>query len=207
MIRTLQVILKEIGQYNFDDPSLTTLDMYFARCIEDEYNHLTNFSMNGRVTILLSHLVKRKPIDVSFSKVVNSITNSIKFNRSSSEKGSSENFYCNALMKNSTFSVDIGDLEESSLQLTESRHRINYSTISDEDEDEDTTEALTKAYRRQSLLPVSVPAPHEEPLDHLELEVSSDEPESNIIHCKTISSSINSQYGLENIVLNQFILS
>ena len=38
MYRTLQVILKEIGQYNFDDPTFTTLEMYFARCIEVEYN-------------------------------------------------------------------------------------------------------------------------------------------------------------------------
>ena len=47
LYRTLQVILKEIGQYNFDDPTFTTLEMYFARCIEVEYNHLSNFYMDG----------------------------------------------------------------------------------------------------------------------------------------------------------------
>lgn len=179
-------------------------------------------------------LVKRKPIDVSFSKVMNSITNSIKSNRSSSEKGSSENFYSNALMKNSTLAIEINDLEESSLQLSESRRRINYPSFSDDDDDEDTTEALSKAYRRHSLLPptssitttsiatssvasivassvassiVPTDAPtattselHEETLDHLELEVSSDEPDSNIIQCRTIASSVNSQYGLDDIV-------
>ena len=189
-------------------------------------------------------LVKRKPIDVSFSKVMNSITNSIKSNRSSSEKGSSENFYSNALMKNSTLAIEISDLEESSLQLSESRRRINYPSFSDDDDDEDTTEALSKAYRRHSLLPptssitttsiattsiatssvassvassvvssiVPTDAPtatthtttaselHEETLDHLELEVSSDEPDSNIIQCRTIASSVNSQYGLDDIV-------
>ena len=170
---------------------------------------------------------------------MNSITNSIKSNRSSSEKGSSENFYSNALMKNSTLAIEINDLEESSLQLSESRRRINYPSFSDDDDDEDTTEALSKAYRRHSLLPptssitttsiatssvassvassvvssiVPTDAPtatthtttaselHEETLDHLELEVSSDEPDSNIIQCRTISSSVNSQYGLDDIV-------
>ena len=169
---------------------------------------------------------------------MNSITNSIKSNRSSSEKGSSENFYSNALMKNSTLAIEINDLEESSLQLSESRRRINYPSFSDDDE-EDTTEALSKAYRRHSLLPptssitttsiatssvassvassvvssiVPTDAPtatthtttaselHEETLDHLELEVSSDEPDSNIIQCRTIASSVNSQYGLDDIV-------
>ena len=165
---------------------------------------------------------------------MNSITNSIKSNRSSSEKGSSENFYSNALMKNSTLAIEINDLEESSLQLSESRRRINYPSFSDDD-DEDTTEALSKAYRRHSLLPptssitttsiatssvassvassiVPTDAPtatthttttselHEETLDHLELEVSSDEPDSNIIQCRTIASSVNSQYGLDDIV-------
>ena len=157
---------------------------------------------------------------------MNSITNSIKSNRSSSDKGSSENFYSNALMKNSTLAIEINDLEESSLQLSESRRRINYPSFSDDDDDDDTTEALTRAYRRQSLLPattsistssvastiVPTDAPtatthttttselHEETLDHLELEVSSDEPDSNIIQCRTIASSVNSQYGLEDIV-------
>ena len=169
---------------------------------------------------------------------MNSITNSIKSNRSSSDKGSSENFYSNALMKNSTLAIEINDLEESSLQLSESRRRINYPSFSDDDDDEDTTEALSKAYRRHSLLPptssitttsiatssvassvassvvssiVPTDAPtattstttselHEETLDHLELEVSSDEPDSNIIQCRTIASSVNSQYGLDDIV-------
>ena len=40
-------MLKEIGQYNFGDPTFTTLEMYFARCIEVEYNHLSNFYMDG----------------------------------------------------------------------------------------------------------------------------------------------------------------
>ena len=150
---------------------------------------------------------------------MNSITNSIKSNRSSSDKGSSENFYSNALMKNSTLAIQINDLEESSLQLSESRCRINYPSFSDDDDDDDTTEALTRAYRRQSLLPAitsittssvastivptastTAPELHEETLDHLELEVSSDEPESNIIQCRTIASSVNSQYGLDDIV-------
>lgn len=158
---------------------------------------------------------------------MNSITNSIKSNRSSSDKGSSENFYSNALMKNSTLAIEINDLEESSLQLSESRRRINYPSFSDDDDDDDTTEALTRAYRRQSLLPATTsitsssgasivassvastivptasttaPELHEETLDHLELEVSSDEPESNIIQCRTIASSVNSQYGLDDIV-------
>ena len=165
---------------------------------------------------------------------MNSITSSIKSNRSSSDKGSSENFYSNALMKNSTLAIEINDLEESSLQLSESRCRINYPSFSDDDDDEDTTEALSKAYRRHSLLPptssiattsiatssvasivassvvssiVPTDAPtattselHEETLDHLELEVSSDEPESNIIQCRTIASSVNSQYGLDDTV-------
>lgn len=158
---------------------------------------------------------------------MNSITNSIKSNRSSSDKGSSENFYSNALMKNSTLAIEINDLEESSLQLSESRRRINYPSFSDDDDDDDTTEALTRAYRRQSLLPAitsitsssgasivtssvastivptastTAPELHEETLDHLELEVSSDEPESNIIQCRTIASSVNSQYGLDDIV-------
>lgn len=49
MNRTMLVILREIGLLNFNNPSLTTLDLYFARCNASDQSSIPGFAMNGMI--------------------------------------------------------------------------------------------------------------------------------------------------------------
>lgn len=47
MKRTMEVILKEVGLFNFKNPTLTSLEMYFARCHSINPSYFPGFLMSG----------------------------------------------------------------------------------------------------------------------------------------------------------------
>lgn len=142
-----------------------------------------------------SFVVKKKPIDVSFTGVMSTIASTMKIGRSNSERGSSESFYGNAL-KNLPVSIDENtceDCEDCALQLTESLHRVEPF-----DWEEDMNDAM-RAYRRQSL---ANRTPTEEAIYEDDEFESTPEMESPVIHLKSMTSSVlDNQLGIDDIVL------
>lgn len=152
--------------------------------------------MNGIFACSFQIVVKRKPIDVSFSGVMHSIVGSMKSNHGRGNKGTSENFYGNALKKNQPVSIDMDDLEDPTLPLGENTLCDYYS---DMDMESDVDNAM-RAYRRQSMASRTPPF-HRFTPDSMESESASEDQETHIIECKTVASSnLGSQFGLEDIV-------
>lgn len=47
MIRTIKVVLREVGLMNFDDPGIPSLEAYFKMCSSQKITHFTGFTMSG----------------------------------------------------------------------------------------------------------------------------------------------------------------
>lgn len=120
---------------------------------------------------------------------MHSITNTIRFGRSTNEKGTSKNFYGNAVRKSQAV-LDLEELEEFSTSKSDPPIIDLYSDFDLEDD----LDSASRAYRRQSLATRLSPYGA---LSETEITPPPTQPQ-DVIECTAVASStLGSQMDLE----------